>query len=90
LKFKDAEGNAGNSKDTTSEPTIPQKQGGGKGKNHKKGGGKSSILEGQDLASCHFCGRKGHRETAYRIKVKSMASGKRIKLKKLEKLNPFV
>jgi hypothetical protein len=40
----DADGNVQNSKDTTSETTVPRKQGGGKGRDHKKGGGKSSIF----------------------------------------------
>jgi hypothetical protein len=43
---KDAEGNPQNSKEPKMESTIPLKQG-GKGKNHKKNGGKYSILKGQ-------------------------------------------
>jgi hypothetical protein len=59
----DSEGNPRNSKEQRTETTIPRKQG-GKGKNHKKSGGKSSLLKGQELPSCNFCGRKGHTETA--------------------------
>jgi hypothetical protein len=73
---KDAEGNLQNSKEQKTETSIPRKHG-GKGKNHKKGGGKSSILKGQDLPSCDFCSRKGHAETACRIKQKAMASAKK-------------
>jgi hypothetical protein len=50
---------------------------GGKGKNNKKSGGKTSILKGQELPSCDFCVRKGHTETACRIKQKAMASAKK-------------
>jgi hypothetical protein len=74
---KDDEGNTRSSKDTKTETAIPRKQGGGKGKHHKKSGSKSSILKGQDVPSCDFCGRKGHTETACRIKAKSMASAKK-------------
>jgi hypothetical protein len=49
----------------------------GGSKNHKKSGGKTSILKGQELPSCDFCGRKGHTETACRIKQKAMASAKK-------------
>jgi hypothetical protein len=34
-------------------------------------------LKGQELPSCEFCGRKGHTETACRIKQKVMASDKK-------------
>jgi hypothetical protein len=34
-------------------------------------------LKGQDLPSCDFCGRKGHTETACRVKQKAMASAKK-------------
>jgi hypothetical protein len=45
---KDSEGNARSSKYLKNETTVPQNQGGGKGKNNdKKSGGKSSILKGQ-------------------------------------------
>jgi hypothetical protein len=54
----DAEGNPRNSKEQKTETSITRKQG-GKGKR-----GKSSILKGQDLPSCDFCGRKGHTKTA--------------------------
>jgi hypothetical protein len=73
---KDSEGNPRNSKEQIAETTIPRRQG-GKGKNHKKSGGKTSILKGQELLSCDFCGRKGHLETACRIKQKAMASAKK-------------
>jgi hypothetical protein len=43
---KDSEGNPQNSKEQRIETTIPRNQG-GKGKNHKKSGGKTSILKGQ-------------------------------------------
>jgi hypothetical protein len=56
---KDSEGNPRNSKETKTETIIPQKQG-GKGKSHKKNRGKSSILKGQEIPSCDFCGQKGH------------------------------
>jgi hypothetical protein len=68
---KDAEGNPRNSKETKNETSI------GKGKNHKKGGGKSSILKRQDLPCCDFCGRKGHTETACQLKQKAMASAEK-------------
>jgi hypothetical protein len=73
---KDAEGNPKNSKEQKTETSIPRKQG-GKGKTHKKSGGKSSILKRQDLPSCDFCGRKGHTETACHIKQKAMAAAKK-------------
>jgi hypothetical protein len=73
---KDAEGNPRNSKDHKTETSIPRKQG-GKGKSLKKSGGKNSILKGQELPSCDFCGRNGHTETACRIKQKAMASAKK-------------
>jgi hypothetical protein len=60
---KDSEGNPRNSKEQNTETSIPRKQG-GKVKNHKKNGGKTSILKGQELPSCDFCGIKGHTETA--------------------------
>jgi hypothetical protein len=53
---KDSEGNHPNSKETKTETIIPRKQG-GKGKSHKKNGEKSSILKGQEIPSCDFCGR---------------------------------
>jgi hypothetical protein len=34
-------------------------------------------LKGQKLPSCNFCGRKGHTETACRIKQIAMASAKK-------------
>jgi hypothetical protein len=43
---KDSEVNPRSSKETKMYTVIPQKQG-GKGKNHKKNRGKSSILKGQ-------------------------------------------
>jgi hypothetical protein len=64
---EDAEGNPRNRKELKTKNSIPRKKG-FKGKNHKKCGGKSSILKGQDLPYCDFCGRKGHTETACRIK----------------------
>jgi hypothetical protein len=73
---KDSEGNPRNRKETKTETTIPRKQG-GKGKSHKKNGGKSSILKSQEIPSCDFCGRKGHTETACRIKQKATASAKK-------------
>jgi hypothetical protein len=73
---KDSEGNPRNSKEQRTDTPIPLKQG-GKGKNHKKSGGKTSILKGQELPSCDFCGKKGHTETACRIKQKEMASAKK-------------
>jgi hypothetical protein len=73
---KDSEGNPRNSKEQRTETTIPRKQG-GNGKNHKKSGGKTSILKGQELPSCDFCGRKGHTEIAFRIKQKTIASAKK-------------
>jgi hypothetical protein len=71
---KDAEGNPRNSKEHKTKTSIPRKQG---GKGHKKSGGKTSILKGQELPSCDFCGRKGHTKTAYRIKQKAMNSAKK-------------
>jgi hypothetical protein len=73
---KDSEGNPRNSKDTKTETSIPPKQG-GRGKNHKKSGGKSSTLKGQELPSFDFCWRKGHTKTACRIKQKAIASPKK-------------
>jgi hypothetical protein len=73
---KDSEVNPRSSKEQRTETTIPQKQG-GQGKNDKKSGGKISILKGQELPSCDFCGRKSHTETACRIKQKAMASAKK-------------
>jgi hypothetical protein len=70
---KDSEGNPWNSKEQITDTTIPRKKG-GKGKNHNKIGVKTSILKGQELSSCDFCGRKGHTKTACRIKQKAMAS----------------
>jgi hypothetical protein len=72
----ESEGNPRNSKEQKTENSIPRKQG-GKGKNHKKSGGKTSILKGQELPSCDVCGRKVHTETACCIKQKAMASAKR-------------
>jgi hypothetical protein len=43
---KKSEGNPRNSKEQKTKNSIPRKQG-GKGKNHKKSGGKTSILKGQ-------------------------------------------
>jgi hypothetical protein len=97
---KDSEGNRRNSIEQKTDTSIPRKQG-GKGKNHKKNGGKTSILKGQELPSCDVCGRKGHTETACRIKQKpkkqwsllkrtprtEAISVRRIKLKKLK---PFL
>jgi hypothetical protein len=73
---KDSEGNPRNRKEHRTETNIARKQG-GKGKHHKKSGGKTSILKGQELQSCDFCGRKGHTETACRINQKAMASAKK-------------
>jgi hypothetical protein len=73
---KDSEGNPRNSKEMKTETIIPRKQG-GKGKSHKKNRGKSSILKGQEIPSCDFCGRKGHTETTCRIKQKAMASARK-------------
>jgi hypothetical protein len=73
---RDSEGNPRNSKEHKTETSTPPKQG-GKLKNHNKSGGKTSILKGQELPSCDFCGRKGHTETACRIKQKAMASAKK-------------
>jgi hypothetical protein len=70
---KDSEGNTRNSKEQRTETSIPRS----KGKNHMKSGGKISIFKGQELPSCDFCGRKGHTETACRIKQKAMASAKK-------------
>jgi hypothetical protein len=66
---KDSEGNIRNNKEQKTETSIPRKQG-GKDKNHKKNGGRASILKGQELPSCDFCGIKGHNETACCIKQK--------------------
>jgi hypothetical protein len=52
---KDSDGNSRNSKETKTDTIIPRKQG-GKGKSHKKKRGKSSILKGQEIPSCDFCG----------------------------------
>jgi hypothetical protein len=71
---KDAEGNPKNSKEQKTETSIPLKQG-GKGKSHKKSGGKTSFFKGQELPSCDFCGRKVHTETACRIKQKAKSNG---------------
>jgi hypothetical protein len=73
---KDSEGNPRNSKEQITKTTIPRNQG-GKSKNHKKIGRKSSIMKGKELPSRDFCGQKGHTETACRIKQKSMASAKK-------------
>jgi hypothetical protein len=62
---KDSEGNPRNSKETKTETIIPRKQG------DKKNRGKYSILKGQEIPSCDFCGRKGHTETTYQIKQKN-------------------
>jgi hypothetical protein len=70
---KDSEGNPRNSKETKSDTVIPRKQG-DKGKSHKKNRGKSSILKGQEIPSCDFCGQKGQTETTCRTKQKAMAS----------------
>jgi hypothetical protein len=73
---KDSESNPQNSKEQRIETTTPRNQG-GKGKNHKKSGGKNSILKGQELPSCDSYGRKGYIEAACRIKQKAMASAKK-------------
>jgi hypothetical protein len=73
---KNYEGNPQNSKETKTDTIIPWKQG-GKGKSHKKNREKSSILKGQEIPSCDFCGRKGHTETTCRIKQKAMASARK-------------
>jgi hypothetical protein len=73
---KDSEGNPQNSKEQKTDTSIPRKQG-SKGENHKKSGVKTSILKGQELTSCDFCGRKGHTEKACPVKQKAMASSKR-------------
>jgi hypothetical protein len=72
---KDAEGNPQNSKET--ENNIPRKQGGKGNNNHKKNRDRSSILKGQEIPTCDFCGRKGHTEPACRIKNKEMASARK-------------
>jgi hypothetical protein len=74
LNIENSEGNPRNSKEMKTETIIPRKQG-GKGKSHKKNRGKSSILKGQEIPSCDFCGRKGHTETACRIKQKAKSNG---------------
>jgi hypothetical protein len=94
---KDSTGNPRNSKRQKTETSIPRNHG-GKGKNHKKGGGKASILKGQELPSCDFCGKKGHTETACHIRQKSMASTKKDNkdrsakwnMDKAEKLKPLL
>jgi hypothetical protein len=73
---KDIEANPLNIKEQKTETSISWRQG-GKGKNHKKCGGKSSIFKGQELPKFDFCGRKGHTKTACRIKQKEMASSKK-------------
>jgi hypothetical protein len=73
---RDSEENPRNSKEHKTEISIPRKQR-GKGKHHKKSGGKTSILKDQELPSCDFCGRKFHTETVCRIKQKAMASAKK-------------
>jgi hypothetical protein len=73
---KDSEGNPQNSRETKTDTVIPRKQG-GKGKSHKKNRGKSSILKGQEIPSCDFCGQKGHTETTCRMKQKAMASARK-------------
>jgi hypothetical protein len=45
---KDSEGNPRNSKEQKTDTSIPRKQG-GKVKNHKKNGGKTSIVKGQEV-----------------------------------------
>jgi hypothetical protein len=58
---KDVEGNPRNSKEMKTEnSTIPHKQGGKGINNHKKNRDRNSILKGQDIPICDFCGRKGH------------------------------
>jgi hypothetical protein len=54
---KDSEGNPRNSKETKTETIIPRKKI-GKGESLKKNRGKSSILKGQEIPSCDFCGQK--------------------------------
>jgi hypothetical protein len=73
---KNSEGNPRNSKETKTDTVIPRKQG-GKGKSHKENRGKYAILNGQEIPSCDFCGRKGHTETTCRIKQKAMASARK-------------
>jgi hypothetical protein len=63
---KDSEGNPRNSKEQKTETSIP-----------RKSGGKVSILKGQEFSSCDFFGKKGHTETACRVKQKAMASAKK-------------
>jgi hypothetical protein len=74
----DSEGNPPNSKQTKTDTIIPRKQG-GKGKSHKKNRGKSSILKGQEIPSCDFCGRKGHTETTCCMKQKVASARKETK-----------
>jgi hypothetical protein len=38
---------------------------------------RGSILKGQDIPICDFCGRKGHTEPACLIKNKAMASARK-------------
>jgi hypothetical protein len=52
---KYSEGYPRKSKEPKTESTIPRKQG-GKGKNHKKNRDKYSIINGQEVPSCDFCG----------------------------------
>jgi hypothetical protein len=72
---KDSEGNPRNNKETKID-IIPRKQG-GKEKNHKKNRGKSSILQGQEIPSCDFCGQKGHWESTCRMKRKNNGISKK-------------
>jgi hypothetical protein len=73
---KYSKGNPRNRKEQKTETSIPRKQE-GKVKNKKKSKDKKSILKGQELPSCDFCGRKGHTATAFRINQKAMASAKK-------------
>jgi hypothetical protein len=69
----------------------------GKEKSHKKNRGKSSIVKGQEIPSCDFCGQKGHIETTCRMKQKAMAPARKEtkdrsnqwKMKKAEKAQTF-
>jgi hypothetical protein len=46
-------------------------------KSHKKNRGKSSILKGQEIPYCDFCGQKRHIETTCRINQKATASARK-------------
>jgi hypothetical protein len=70
---KDYAGKPPNSKGKKTDTIIPREQG-GKGKSHKKNRGKYSVLKGQAIPSCDFCGQKGHTEITCGMKQKAMAS----------------